>query len=313
MTRVSFLQALGEWPRGEGPLYTRLSGAIRSAIERGELVGGTRLPAERVLAAWLEVSRTTVVMAYDALARDEWLESRRGSGTTVRRTPARALAARGGAAEVLSARNVVFRGLVERTGAEIEFLGAHFERLPQVFDAAWREASADLRTLLRGHGYMPLGLPALRSAIAKHLERAGLPTRPEQVLVTSGAQQAITLVAHLLIEPGDAVVVEDPTYLGAIDAFTAFGARITGVPLGPQGLEVGALREVVARTAPRVVYLIPTCHNPTGDVLPESGRRAAMRALEGQSPVVIEDMTLADLTLAPAAPPPLAAFTHGSG
>jgi DNA-binding transcriptional MocR family regulator len=310
MTRASFLQALGEWPRGEGPLYARLSGAIRSAIERGEVAAGTRLPAERVLAAWLEVSRTTVAMAYDALARDEWLESRRGSGTTVRRTPARALAARGGAAAVLSARNVVFRGLVERTGAEIEFLGAHFDGLPQVFDAAWKEASADLRTLLRGPGYMPLGLPALRSGIAKHLERAGLPTRPEQVLVTSGAQQAITLIAHLLIEPGDAVVVEDPTYLGAIDAFTAFGARLAGVPFGADGLPVDALREVTARVAPRVVYLIPTCHNPTGDVLEEPARRAVMRALEAVGPVVVEDMTLADLTLAPAAPPPLATFTR---
>jgi len=310
MTRTSFLGLLSEWPRGEGPRYQRLAGAIRAAIERGELAAGARLPAERVLARWLEVSRTTVVMAYHLLGREEWLESRRGSGTTVRRSPARALAARSGAAAVLSGRNVVFRGLVERTGAEIEFLGAHFDGLPKVFDAAWKEARADLAVLLRGHGYLPLGLPELRVAIARHLERSGLPTRPEQVLVTSGAQQAITLIANLLIEPGDSVVVEDPTYLGAIDAFTAYGARLTGVPFGPDGLSVEALREVVARTAPRVVYLIPTCHNPTGDVLPDTARRAAMRALEGQSPVVIEDMTLADLTLAPAAPPPLAAFTR---
>src|SRR5947207_9939963 len=136
MTRTAFLPILGEWPRGEGPRYQRLAGAIRAAIERGALAAGVRLPAERMLARWLEVSRTTVVMAYDLLGREEWLESRRGSGTTVRRSPARALASRSGAAAVLSGRNVVFRGLVERTGAEIEFLGAHFDGLPQVFDAA---------------------------------------------------------------------------------------------------------------------------------------------------------------------------------
>ena len=310
MTRISFLQTLGEWTRADGARYARLAGAIRSAIERGDLAAGARLPAQRVLARWLGVSRTTVVMAYDALVREEWLASRQGSGTVVRRSPARAVAGRGGAAAVLSARNVVFRGLVERSGAEIEFLGAHFDGLPTVFEAAWKEAKADLAVLLRGHGYMPLGLPDLRAAIARHLERAGLPTKAEQVLVTSGAQQAITLVANLLIEPGDAVVLEDPTYLGAIDAFASFGARLTGVPFGPGGLPVDALREAVARTSPRVVYLIPTCHNPTGDVLEEAARRATMRALEGRGPVVIEDMTLADLTLEPSAPPPLAAFAR---
>lgn len=310
MTRLRFLQTLGDWSRGDGPMYARLGDALRAAIERGDLPAGARLPAQRVLAKWLEVSRTTVVMTYDLLAREEWLETRQGSGTVVRRTPVRLLATRGGAAAVLASRNVVFRGLVERTGAEIEFLGAHLDGLPQVFDAAWKEARGDLAKLLRGHGYMPLGLPELRAAIAAHLERAGLPTRAEQVLVTSGCQQAIALIANLLLEPDAAVVMEDPTYLGAIDAFTSFGARLTGVPLGADGLDPEALRATVARVQPRIVYLVPTCHNPTGDVLAESTRRAAMRALQGSNTVVIEDMTLADLTLEPRAPAPLAAFTQ---
>ena len=298
MTRIRFLQILGEWPRGEGPMYLRLAEAIRSGIERGDLPAGARLPAQRVLARWLEVSRTTVVLAYEALAAEQWLEGKQGSGTTVRRSTHRAVATRGGAAAVLSTRNVVFRGLVERTGAEIEFLGAHLEGLPAVFDKALGEARKDLGTLLRGHGYMPLGMPELRAAIAGHLERAGLPTKAEQVLVTSGAQQAIALV-----------VLEDPTYPGAIDAFTSFGARLTGAPFDSGGLSTEALREAVARVSPRVVYLIPTCHNPTGNVLGEAARRDTMRALEGSGAVVVDDMTLADLTLEPRVPPPLAAFT----
>src|SRR5512144_3082325 len=134
MTRISFQQALGDWSRGEGSLYLRLAGAIRAAIERGDLAAGVRLPAQRVLARWLEVSRTTVVMAYESLSAEEWLEGRQGSGTTVRRSAARAPATRRGAAAVLSSRNVVFRGLVERSGAEIEFTGAHFDGMPEVFD-----------------------------------------------------------------------------------------------------------------------------------------------------------------------------------
>src|SRR5438552_7082548 len=256
MTRIRFLQLLGDWTRGEGPLYLRLAEAIRGAVERGELPAGVRLPAQRVMARWLEVSRTTVVMAYERLEKEQWLESRQGSGTTVRRMPTR-VATRSGAAAVLSARNVVFRGLVERSGAEIEFLGAHLEGLPQLFETIWKAGHGDLARQVRGHGYVPLGVPELRAAIARHLERSGLPTKPEQVLVTSGAQQAIALIANLLIEPGDPVVLEDPTYPGAIDAFTSFGARLTGVPLGPAGLEHDALREALARTSPRIVYLVP--------------------------------------------------------
>ena len=310
MTRLRFLQMLGDWARGEGPLYLRLAGAIRAGIERGDLAAGVRLPAQRVLARWLEVSRTTVVMAYESLSAEEWLEGRQGSGTTVRRSAARAPATRRGAAAVLSSRNVVFRGLVERSGAEIEFTGAHFDGMPEVFDQVWKEARPDLVKLQRSHGYLPLGLPDLRAAIAAHLEGAGLPTRVEQVLVTSGAQQAIALVANLLIEAGDPVLLEDPTYLGAIDAFASFGARLIGVPLAPEGLRAEAVREAVARTSPRLLYLVPTGHNPTGDVLPESTRRGILRGLEGSGVVVVEDMTLADLTLDARVPPPLAAFTR---
>src|SRR5262245_24527937 len=147
MNKIRFLQMLGDWPRGEGALYLRLAAGIRAAIERGDLPAGARLPAQRVLAQWLEVSRTTVVLAYEALAADEWLEGRQGSGTTVRRSAARAPATRRGAAAVLSTRNVVFRGLVERTGAEVEFMAAHFDGLPEIFDQVWKEARPELLKL----------------------------------------------------------------------------------------------------------------------------------------------------------------------
>jgi DNA-binding transcriptional MocR family regulator len=307
MTRLRFLQILGDWPRGEGPLYLRLAAAIRAGIERGDLAAGARLPAQRVLARWLEVSRTTVVMAYEALSAEEWLEGRQGSGTTVRRSAARAPATRRGAAAVLSTRNVVFRGLVERSGAEIEFMGAHFDGMPEVFDELWKEARPDLIKLQRTHGYLPLGLPDLRVAIAAHLERAGLPTRVEQVLVTSGAQQAISLVANLLIEAGDPVLLEDPPPGGDRCVFCS-GRASSACRWRPRGWGRGGGAR--ARTSPRLIYLMPTCHNPTGDVCPESTRRSIVRGLEGSGVVVVEDMTLADLTLDARVPPPLAAFTR---
>ena len=118
MTRASFLPTLADWTRGEGARYLRLAAAIRAAIERGDLAAGARLPAERVLARWLEVSRTTVVMAYDRLVHEEWLESREGSGTTVQASRARTIVAREGIAAVLSSRNAVFRALVSRSAGK---------------------------------------------------------------------------------------------------------------------------------------------------------------------------------------------------
>jgi DNA-binding transcriptional MocR family regulator len=132
------------------------------------------------------------------------------------------------------------------------------------------------------------------------------------VLVTNGAQQAITLVASLLIETGDRVVIEDPTYLGAIDAFTAFGARFEGVASGPHGVQVDGLRDAVARSSPRAVYLMPTGHNPTGSVLGETARREIAGIADASATVWLEDLTLADLTLDAAAPPPIAAFTRSA-
>jgi DNA-binding transcriptional MocR family regulator len=311
--RPRFTDLLGDWKSGEGALYERLAQAIRMAVERGDLVAGFRLPAQRPLAHQLGVSRTTVVMAYDRLVHEEWLESREGSGTTVQASRARTIVAREGIAAVLSSRNAVFRALVSRSETDIEFHGAHFEGMPEEFDRVWTDSRAELSEVLRGPGYLPLGLPALREAIAAHLERAGLPTRPDQVLVTNGAQQAITLVASLLIEPGARVVLEDPTYLGAIDAFTAFGARLEGVTSGPQGVNLEALRETVASVSPRAVYLMPTGQNPTGSVLSEAARQEVARIAKASATVWIEDLTLADLTLGgEAPPPPLAAFAEGA-
>lgn len=312
MIRSRFPQLLGDWKTGEGPLYQRLADAIRGAIERGELGSGARLPAQRQLAEMLGLSRTTAVMAYDRLIQDDWLESREGSGTTVRRSRVRALPVREGAAVVMGSRNEVFRGLVVNTGADIEFHGAHFEGIPAMFERVWNESRADLAELSQGHGYVPFGLPSLRESIAAHLERCGLPTRAEQVLVTNGAQQAISLVANLMIESGDRVVLEDPTYLGAIDAFTAFGARLEGVASGSQGVSVDALRESVASMAPRVVYLVPTGHNPTGSILGDEARREVARIAESYASVWVEDLTLADLVLTGEAPPPIAAHARNA-
>jgi DNA-binding transcriptional MocR family regulator len=194
------------------------------------------------------------------------------------------------------------------TGA-VELLGAHLPCVEEVFATALAACREDLIELMRQPGYFPMGVPALRRGIAQFLTRSGLPTREEQVMVTTGAQQATSLTATAFLQPGDAVVVEDPTYVGAIDAFRTVGARVVSVPVGPDGVAPAALRETVVRNGARLVYLMPTYQNPTGAVMPETRRRDIARMSEELQVPVLEDNTLGDIVFGANPPPPIGAFT----
>ena len=309
VTLHAFLAALGRWTDGSGPVYRRLAQAIRAAVERGEIRAGERLPSERMLAQRLALSRTTVVSAYEELRRDRIVESRQGSGTRVAGS-----AARPGVPLLREdpdgsfRRHPVWRSFTESAGGTIEFLGAHLPAPGVLAREASRIDEKALRELSRGPGYLPMGLPALRQAIARHLSGSGLTTTEDQILVTHGAQQAIGLAAALFCDRGDAVLIEDPTYLGSIDIFAGRGARLVTVPVGGDATWVARLRETIARSSPRLVYLMPTFQNPTGAVMPETCRRAIARLSREVQVPVVEDNTLADLSLAGRPPAPIAAF-----
>lgn len=308
ITSKKLIDALGPWSAGPGPLHRRLAEALRGAVARGDLAPGARLPAERVLAQALSLSRGTVVAAYEALRQEEVLQSRQGSGTFVPLSNRPA-----GAADRTAPlrRNVVTQGILEGAGKTIPLLGAHVCGAPGLSEGLWRAAFSDLAAELAGPGYLPLGLLSLREAVARHLGAQGLPTGPEQVLITSGAQQALSLSAALFVQQGEGVALEDPTYLTAIDIFKSGGARLLPVPVGPEGVRVEKLREVVERGGPRLIYLIPTFHNPTGAVLPEAGRREVAELARRSGVPVLEDLALGELAFSGAAPPPIAAFAEG--
>jgi DNA-binding transcriptional MocR family regulator len=304
-----FVNLLGPWSDGPEPLYERLAEGIRAALERGDVTGGLRLPAERALAKALAVSRTTVVRALAILRAEGWLESRQGSGTRVRRAGAAGAATeRENAVATAFHRNTVFRGLIEGAGSTIQLLGAHLPAAAPFVEEALAEARDDLAPLLGHHGYIALGLPALQEAIARHLTRSGLRSTPDEILVTHGAQQAIGLASALYARPGGAVLVEEPTYLGAIDVFAAAGARLVSVPVGRDGVRLDLLEEALANDAPSLIYLMPTYQNPTGMAMPERNRRAIVRLAEERGIPIVEDNTLADLDLGSTPPAPLGAL-----
>jgi DNA-binding transcriptional MocR family regulator len=297
---------LGRWPAADGPLYRLLAARIGRLADTGGLPPGMRLPPERELATALSVSRNTVAMAYQLLRDDGMAESRQGSGTRIvphRTTPAATHRANG-----------FFTAMLEASDA-IDLTLAAVECAPQVAAAVDDPSSvlraAERHSLTAGTGYLPYGLPRLRAAIADVLTaRYGIATIPEQVVITTGGQQAIDLLIRTEVVTGQAAVTEDPTFPGTLDALQRAGARPVGVPPG----DVSRLASVVATHCPALVYLIPTHHNPTGRTMPAADREA-LAALAGRHPDVtfIEDMTLADLPLSDApAPVPLAALAPDS-
>ena len=205
-----------------GPLYRQLSESLAELIDRGELPPMALLPSERALAAALTLSRTTVVTAYQTLRENGRLESRQGSGTRVRPDDGRATVS----GSVLAGDHAAAQFL-NGPLATIDFATAALPSLELVASVAAGLTQDDYLRLTRAHhGYHLRGLPTLRDRIARWYTEQGLPTAPNEVLVTSGAQQALELVARGCLQPGDGVLVEQPRTDGALQAFSAnLGSR----------------------------------------------------------------------------------------
>jgi DNA-binding transcriptional MocR family regulator len=305
---IDLLAEPGALANGDGPLYQRLSAALQVAMERGNVTPGMLLPPERVLAARIGVSRSTVVAAYERLRESGLVERRQGSGTRI--APAavtRASFTR--EAELIEAlhRNTLFRGVIEGTKGGIDFLGAYLPATERLSPALLASANEELASTFHHHGYTPHGYPPLQEAIAEHLTRRGLPTIPKQVLVTNGAQQAISLVTAFLVQRGEAVALENPTYPGAIDAATAVGAQLIPIPTGMNGARVRPIADILANRNPKLIYLNPTFHNPTGTVMPDAARAEVARLIERHQVVLMDDRAETELTIGDEPPPPIAA------
>ena len=166
----------------------------------------------------------------------------------------------------------------------------------------------EYRALVHDRLYYPLGMPALRQAVADYYCQRGLPTAAEQILVTNGAQQGLTLAAALYVQRSDAVLVEDPMYFGVLDILRIAGARTSSLPVGAEGVAPAVLRDRMIATAARLVYLTPTFQNPTGTVMPRAARKEVSRIAAGLGVPVVEDEVLAELVLDGTLPLPIAAY-----
>lgn len=291
VTAQRMVELLGAWQR-EGVRSDRLAGAMRALVLDGRLAVESRLPAERALATALGVSRTTVTGAYDQLRAQGYVESRQGAGSWVTLP--------GGNRAAPSDAIVSGAGLDLRIAA----LPA-----PALLEEVFAEAVRELPGWLDHHGYDPLGLPPLRHAIAARFAQRGLPTRPEQILVTNGALHALDLAIRATLPRGRRVLVELPSYPAALDALRGAGARLTPAPLGETGWDVEALEAAARAQAPAMAYLMPDFHNPTGLVMAEAARRRTLSALQAADVTTVIDETFVELNVdGMAIPAPAAAF-----
>ncbi|MFE6965349.1 PLP-dependent aminotransferase family protein [Agromyces sp. NPDC057679] len=291
---------LGDW-RGaaRGAAYLALAERVRLLILDGRVSVETRLPAERELADRLGLSRTTVTAAYRHLREQGLLRSLRGSGS-VARLP--------GAPAAMPAPPAAL---------QLDLSKAAPAALPWLAEVA-REAADELPAHLGDSGFDPIGTPALRQAIADRYALRGLPTSPDQIMVTIGAQHAIALLSRVLVGRGDRAVIEAPTYPHAYEALRVAGARLVPVPVSPHDAidaltsaddEVEALERAFVRANPSTAYLMPDFQNPTGRSFDEAGRERVLDAAARQGTVVIADETTAELDIdRPFAPLPLAAY-----
>jgi DNA-binding transcriptional MocR family regulator len=276
-------------------------------VDDGSVPDGVRLPTERALAAALGVSRTTATAGYRHAQQAGRVVSRQGSARWTRRPPGlpRPAPVTAGALGMLGRRldGVIDLSLAEtRCARHTRAVLAELDRS----DPGW------LTPAVTGTGYHPQGLPALREALAGRLPAAGVPApdldaRADGVLITTGAQQAIALSATVLAPPGSAVLVEQASYPGALEAFRRLGLRPLPVPTDAHGPDPRALASAIARVRPALVYLVPVGNNPTGVVVPAARLDALAEVLARTGVSVIEDRTAEPLADPAGVPAPLAA------
>jgi DNA-binding transcriptional MocR family regulator len=280
---------------GDEAAYRSLSEALKLLVLDGRLALNARLPGERRLAEALGVSRITVSAALDRLRAEGFVISRRGSGSFTALPP-------GPASRPDPLHQLEPSGLIDMATAVVP-AGAEVH-------AAYAQALASLPGHLPGHGYGPVGVEPLRRAIANAYDAMGLNTPADAIVVTAGAQNAFALLLRALCRPGDAVVIDHPSFHHAIDAITRAGLKHVPTPLTHEGWDIDALAATIARVRPRVIYLIGAHHNPTGMVMTAAQEAAIARAAGRAGSIVIFDDTLRELWFDRPPPPPKALGDH---
>ncbi len=307
------------------PLYTQIVVEVRRMIVGGALKVGDRLPANRELAKTLGVNRNTVTTAYAELAADGLITSRVGSGTYISRVPAPASRIR----EQAPPSPMSWESLLSVQSRDnwLQEMSS-FDGRRDVIPLALALPSADLFPLddfrrcvdrvLRRQGRVLLqlgttsGYAPLQEYIASQLALSGVKVSPDEVLITNGCQQSLDLIRQILVEPGEEVALENPTYPGALSVFCGASSKYFSVPVGDNGIDLNVLEDVLSQRRAKLIYVVPSFQNPTGVTMnPESRRRLIGIAERYRVPIVEDDIYRELRYDGPDVPPLKALDEHG--
>ncbi len=307
--------------RGSRPVFRQIVDYLRRNIESGRLPAGTKLRPIRLLASDLGVNRETVADAYRELETLGLTQSGVGRGTFVLGTASGAETSSETAAPELRPFVPVLSRAAEATLAlpaidyGTEAQAVRFERVvpdPSLYPVdEFRKACSHVlrhggRALL-DYGD-PRGHEGLRRLLVERLTAVGIEAEPDGVVLTAGSTQALALVTRVFCDPGDAVVVEEPTYAGACAAFAALGVRPVAVPIRRDGLDLDALDTRLGRGGARLLYTMPSFHNPTGITTTLEHRRRLLEITARHGVPVLEDDFEKDMRVRGRPVPPLKAL-----
>jgi 2-aminoadipate transaminase len=305
-------------PQSHVPLYIQLRDQLRALVHAGDLRPGDRIPASRELANMLGVHRTTVANAYAELESEGLIQGHVGRGTFIKGngnglkiTPPAppVLNGNGGLRwELLFAdergEEILSRLTASAPEDALSFVIARpadeffpIEELQACVNAVLRREATDVLNLGPSDGY-----PPLKEALLELLHQDGIAAKDENLLITDGCQQSLDLISKAFVRPGDSVIMENPTYPGAVAIFHGARARCLGVPMKtqaepgtPLGLDLEALEATLAANRVKLVLLTPDFQNPTGTSMPLTSRRKVLELAGRYQVPVVEDHIYARL------------------
>lgn len=319
------------------PMYARITSGIRKAIQSGELTDNSRLPTNRELAALLKIDRSTVSRAYLELSQSGLIDSHVGRGTFVRPLAQRRRLAFKSAEEMPAVSDGAWPAVLnwtekfsESSRASLDLIGRQpaapersdiisfaggipteefypNEQFHRIVNELLQSAYA-----ARMFGYSAAeGSHYLRTEVKKHLLKHGIDCGDDELLIVSGSQQGIDLVTNIFVDPGDLVVLEDPSYFWAICNFRARQARCLPISLDNEGIRSDLLESSLARQRAKLLYVMPSYQNPTGATMSMARRIALIDLARKYQVPILEDNFVGDLVYGDAVLPPLRSLPGG--
>jgi len=298
------------------PLYAGVARRLAAEIADGTYATGARLPSVRELARRLGISTATVQQSYGLLLDQRVIESRPRSGTFVRAAPrapaAPAMSKPRPAPTAVSVADVAFEVVHAASDPALVAFGSATPADDLEAPRRLERLTAQTARRMGTHAFAyeaPPGNRDLRLQIARRAVDAGCSFTPDDVVITSGCQEALVLCLRAVAAPGDAVAVESPTFYGTLQAIRSLGLRALELPTDPEtGVSLDALELALEEWPVKVCVLTPNVNNQLGYVMPDERKAAVVRLLEKHDVPLIEDDIYGDLAYAPARPPALKAW-----